>query len=348
MALEAFGGWAGVLGELVERRDLDRDTARSVLEVVLAGEATPAQIAALVVALRMKGETVEELSGLVDAMVAAAQPLHLPEGTIDIVGVGGSASRRRHALNVSTIACFVAAAAGATVCKHGNRRASSTSGSFDLLEQLGVGIDLDAAGVERCVRETGVGFAFARTFHPAMRHAAPVRAEIGIPTVFNVLGPLSHPGRVTRHVIGVADPALGDRMIHVLAARGSVHALVVTGDGGLDEFSTTGPARVLELRDGQVRDLVVDPEALGLRRATPDELAGGDAVRNAELARALLAGERSAHRDIVLLNAAAGLYVADRVADFAEGLEAAAAAVDDGRAAATLASLVECSRRPAT
>jgi anthranilate phosphoribosyltransferase len=345
MGLDAFGGWSGVLGALAEGRSLDRDVAHAAMQEVMAGAATSAQIAALIVALRMKGETVEELCGLVDAMVEAAEPLTLPPDAIDIVGAGGSPSRRAHAFNVSTIASFVAAAAGARVCKHGNRRASSTSGSFDLLEELGVRIDLDAAGVQRCVEEVGIGFAFARTFHPAMRYVAPVRAEIGIPTVFNILGPLSHPGRVTRQVIGVADAALGDRMIRVLAARGSVHALVVTGDGGLDEFSTTGPARVLELRHGEVRELVVDPEALGLRRATPDGLAGGDPARNAELARALLAGEPGAHRDIVLLNAAAGLYVADHVADLPAGLEAAAAALDDGRAAATLAALVECSGR---
>jgi anthranilate phosphoribosyltransferase len=212
----------------------------------------------------MKGETVDEMAGMVHAMLEAATPLDLGVDAIDIVGTGGAPARRRAALNVSTIACFVVAGAGASVCKHGNRAASSTSGSFDLLEALGVPVDLTPATVVRCVREAKVGFAFARTFHPAMRHAAPVRAEIGVPTVFNVLGPLAHPGHVRRQVVGVPDVAMAERMLRVLAATGSVHAMVVSGAGDLDELSTTGTSVVHEWRDGAVRRFEVAPEDVGL------------------------------------------------------------------------------------
>ncbi len=232
MTLEDHGGWPGVLGALTEGDDISSDAAEAVLSTVLAGEATDAQLAAFLVALRQKGETVAEMSGLVRAMRAAAVPLDVPEHTVDLVGAGGSALGRRAALNVSTMASFVVAGAGATVCKHGNRKASSTSGSFDVLEALGVRIDLTPDGVERCVAEVGVAFAFAPTFHPAMRFAGPVRAQLGIPTVFNILGPLSHPGLLTRQVVGVPDVETGRRMAEVLSATGSTRAMVVTGDGG--------------------------------------------------------------------------------------------------------------------
>jgi anthranilate phosphoribosyltransferase len=337
--------WPELLGTLTAGADLGADRARAALAVVLAGEATPAQIAALIVALRMKGETVDELSGMVDAMLDAAAPLSLPEPTIDIVGMGGAPSRRRHALNVSTMASIVAAAAGATVCKHGNRKASSTSGSFDFLEALGVNIDLDGPGVERCVEHAGVGFCFARSFHPAMRHAGPVRAELGIPTVFNVLGPLSHPGRISRQVIGVSDPALLDRVAALLAARRAVHSWVVHGHGDLDEITTTGPTEVREVRGDMVTSFVVDPGELGIEVVAPDALAGGDAAANASIFAAVLAGERPAVADIVALNAAAGLVVGSVAATLSEGLDAARSAIDDGRVAATLDRLVETSHR---
>lgn len=343
--IEDVGGWPGLLGALGAGHDLEAEQTRAALGAILAGEATPAQTAAFIVALRIKGETVDELTGLVRAMLDAAEPLDLPPGTIDIVGAGGAPSRRRHALNVSTMASIVAAGAGATVCKHGNRRASSTSGSFDLLEALGIGIDLAPAAVAECVREVGVGFAFARTFHPAMRHVAPVRAELGIPTVFNVLGPLSHPGRVQRQVVGVSDADLGARMVRVLAATGSVHAMVVTGHGELDELSTTGPNTVHELRDGAIADIVVDPADLGLTVVAPEALAGGDATANADIARRVVDGEPGPARDIVVLNAAAGLVVADLAPDLAAGVELAGAAIDDGRARAVLDRLVAVSTR---
>jgi anthranilate phosphoribosyltransferase len=334
--IDAVGGWRTVLGTLVDGVDLQRDVAAAALRSVLAGEASPAQIAGFVVALRTKGEAADEVLGMVDAMLEAATPVRVPADAIDIVGTGGAKRRQASALNVSTMACFVAAGAGAVVCKHGNRRASSTSGSFDVLEALGLGVELDAAGVERCLAEAGIAFCFARSFHPAMRHAAPVRAELGIPTIFNVLGPLSHPGGVLRQVIGVADPGRAELVLDVLRARGAPRAMVVHGHGELDELSTSGRSLVLELRDGEVQHLEVDPTALGLTPTALDDLPGGDPAENARLAEALLSGQIGPVRDIVLLNAAAGLVVAGIVDDLADGVARAAASIDEGDAAAVL------------
>jgi anthranilate phosphoribosyltransferase len=339
--LEAHGGWAGVLGTLANGDDLTADAARAVLGTILDGEATDAQIAAFIVGLRIKGETVDEMTGLQGAMLDAASPLLVPDNTIDIVGVGGAPSRRSHALNVSTMASFVAAGAGATVCKHGNRKASSTSGSFDFLEALGLDVDITPEHLEAQVREIGLGFAFARTFHPAMRHVGPVRAELGIPTVFNVLGPLSHPGRLTRQVIGVADWSIAGRMAQVLRATGSQRALVVHGHGGLDELTTTGPSRMLSLDAGEIEEIEIDAADLGLARVTPDQLAGGDAAANAAIAGRVFAGESGPARDIVVLNAGAGLVAAGLATDLGEGIARSAAAIDDGRAAEKVAAIRE-------
>lgn len=338
--LDEHGGWPGVLGRLSDGTDLTADITRAVLGTILEGGATDAQIAGFIVALRIKGESVDELVGLRGAMLDAASPLAVPDDTIDIVGMGGAPSRRVHALNVSTMASFVAAGAGATVCKHGNRKASSTSGSFDLLEALGVNVEVGPAELEAQVREIGLGFAFARTFHPAMRHVGPVRAELGIPTVFNVLGPLSHPGRLTRQVIGVADWSMADKVIRVLEATGSKRSLVVHGDGDLDELTTTGPSRMLSLHDGSVEESQLVPEDVGLARALPEDLAGGDAEVNADIARRIFVGETGPMRDIVVFNAAAGLVAAGLADDIAAGVAQAASAIDDGRAAAKLEALV--------
>jgi len=337
--LEAHGGWSGVLGTLADGNDLTADATRAVLGTILSGEATDAQISAFIVGLRIKGETVAELTGLQGAMLDAATPLDVPAGTIDIVGMGGSPTRRVSALNVSTMASFVAAGAGATVCKHGNRKASSTSGSFDLLEQLGIDVDVAPDALAAQVRDHGVGFAFARTFHPAMRHVGPVRAELGIPTVFNILGPLSHPGRLTRQVVGIADWSIAERVAKVLQATGSQRALVVHGEGGLDELTTTGPSKVLSLADGEITEIAVDATDLGLARATPDDLSGGDAAANAEITHRIFSGEQGPKRDIVVLNAAAGLVAAGISADLAAGIAAAATSIDEGHAAAKVAAL---------
>jgi len=335
--VDQVGGWPRVLGRLVEGEDLTDREAAAGLATILAGEATPAQIAAFIVALRLKGETVEEVAGMVGAMLDAAAPLELPPDTVDIVGTGGSPRRRVKALNVSTMACIVVASAGATVCKHGNLKASSTSGSFDLLGELGIGYDLDGPALAAVVRDVGLGFCFARTFHPAMRHAGPVRAELGVPTVFNVLGPLSHPGRVTRQVVGVGDGRLIDLVAGALAARGSRHALVVHGDGALDELALTGPTAVREVRDGEVVAVyTIEPADAGLAPVGVDDLPGGDAAANAAIARDLFAGAPGPARDIVTLNAGAGLYVAGACDSIADGVERARDAIDRGDAGAML------------
>ena len=247
MGLDKFGGWSDLLLRLCAGKNLESDEAEALVSEILSGRAEETQIAGVLVALRSKGETADEIVGFVRAMLDAAEPLAVPEKTIDIVGTGGSSRRREKAINISTMASFVAAGAGATVCKHGNRRASSTSGAFDMLDALGIDTAVSPTDVARQVSKYGLGFAFARTFHPAMRHAGPVRTTLGIPTIFNILGPLSHPGGVRRQVVGCAEAQLGDRMIEVFRKMGSEHTWIVTGDGGLDEISLSGPTRVLEL-----------------------------------------------------------------------------------------------------
>jgi anthranilate phosphoribosyltransferase len=346
VTLDELGGWRAVLLALTSGRDLTAAEGRAAMTEILAGTATDAQIAAYIVALRMKGEAVDEVAGMVDAMLAASDPIDLPEDlhdVVDIVGTGGGPSRRAHALNVSTMACFVVAGAGAHVCKHGNRKATSTSGAFDLLEALGVTIDLDGPAVVRCVVEAGVGFCFARAFHPAMRHAGPVRAELGIPTLFNFIGPLSNPARVERQVIGVNDPAMAPTVVGVLQQRGAPRAMVVHGSDGMDELTITGRSTVWELRDGDVSQYHLDPRDLGLAIVDIDQLKGGDAAANARIAREVFEGEPGPCRDIVALNAAAGLVVAGTAGDMAEGLALACSAIDEGRAAAALDRLVEVS-----
>ncbi len=338
-ALEELGGWRAVLGALSTGDDITSEMAEAAMHAILADEATDAQVAGFIMSLRIKGESSAEMTGLVRAMQQAATPLQIAKDAIDIVGVGGAPSRQVHALNVSTMAAMVAAAAGARVCKHGNRKASSTSGSFDLLEALGVEFDVTPEVLAAGVDETRLGFAFARTFHPAMRFVAGVRAELGVPTVFNLIGPLSHPGRLTRQVIGVADANLGARMIEVLKANGSVHSMVVTGHGQLDEFTTTGPTVVHELRDGAVTTYDVAPESLGFAVASPNDLVGGDAEVNAEIAREMFGGAVGPKRDIVVLNAAAGLVVAGVAEDLSAGVALAGEALDSGAVVSKLDEL---------
>jgi anthranilate phosphoribosyltransferase len=334
--------WPAVLSTLVAGTDLTAAQAGDALREILAGEATDAQIAAFLIALRMKGESITEVSAMVDAMLDSAAPIELPAGpdAIDIVGTGGAPSRRAHALNVSTMASFVAAGAGARVVKHGNRKASSTSGSFDLLEMLGIPLELDGPGVAHCVAEAGIGFCFARSFHPAMRFAGPVRTQLGVPTVFNFLGPLSHPARVRRQVIGVSDPRIAPIVVGVLQQRGAPRALVVTGDDGMDEFTNTTTSTVHELRDGDVTTSTFDPRDVGIALVSVEAVAGGGPEVNADIARRVFAGELGAYRDIVCLNAAAGLFVAGVVDDIAAGVVKAQASIDSGAAAAVLDRLI--------
>ncbi|MEM9651453.1 MAG: anthranilate phosphoribosyltransferase [Actinomycetota bacterium] len=344
-ALEPLGGWSALFADLTDGQDLSRPRAEAAMTEILAGQASPVQIAALLIGLRAKGETVDELTGFVTAMLEASERLEVPDAAIDIVGTGGSDHRRRHALNVSTMASIVAASAGAVVCKHGNRRASSTSGSFDFLDALGVAIELDPRQLQACVEEIDLGFAFARAYHPAMRFAGPVRVELGIPTVFNTLGPLANPARVVRQVVGVSSPERARLVAEVLVATGSQSAMVVAGDGGLDELSTTGDSIAVIAEPSGVREQAVRPSELGIEEVTLDRLVGGTAEENVAIFTGILAGDRSPYRDIVLLNAAAGLVVAGVAADLPAGLTAAAAAVDDGAAGAKLDALRTVSNR---
>lgn len=343
--LADYGGWPGVLGRLMVGQDLGSDEARAALAEILEGAATPAQLAGFVVALRMKGESVDELTGLLAAMLDAAELVPLAVETrdraVDVVGTGGD---RSHTINVSTLASLVVAGAGVPVCKHGNRAASSSCGSADLLEALGVNLDLTPEGVAECLAAAGMAFCFAPRFHPALRHAGPSRRELGIPTAFNMLGPMANPARVRRLVVGVADPAVAERMLGVLRNHGASHVLVVHGDDGLDELTTTTTSTMWELDGDGLRRTAVDPAALGLAPATPDQLRGGDAATNARLARAVLAGARGPHRDVVLVNAAAGLVVGGAVDNLAAGVALAGAVLDDGRAAAVLERLVGASQ----
>jgi len=342
MTLDELGGWPAILRALAARRDLTAGEARAAMAEILEGAATPAQIAGFIVALRMKGETVDELVGLVDAMVAAAERVDLPATTaaIDVVGTGGD---QAHTINVSTLAALTVAGAGGKVCKHGNRAASSATGAADLLEALGVRLDCGPADVARCVEGAGIGFCFAPRFHPAMRHAGPPRRELGIPTAFNILGPLANPARVRRLLVGVADASMADRMAGVLAARGCDRAMIVHGDDGLDELTVSTTSQVVELRDGELTRYELDPTAFGLEVAPRESLRGGDPATNAELARAVLAGEPGPHRDVVCLNAAAALVVAGVAGDVKAGLEVAQASIDGGGAARALDGLVALS-----
>ena len=347
-SLVELGGWPAVLGALTRGHDLSPEQASAALAEVLEGAATPAQIAGFGVALRMKGETVEEIVALLGTLLeyAALVPLaeDLAERVVDTCGTGGD---RSGTINVSTLAAFVVAGAGAPVCKHGNRSATSACGSADVLESLGVTIDLGPAGVAACVEQAGMGFCFAPKFHAALRHAGPTRRELGVPTVFNFLGPMANPGRVRRQALGVSDPAMAERMLGVLAANGAVRALVFYGHDGLDELSTTSTSTVFELREGEIRTYVVDPAELGVDRATPEGLRGGDAATNADLARRVLDGEPGAHKDIVALNAAAGLVAAGVADNLADGLAAARESIEGGAAAAVLERLVAVSKEQA-
>jgi anthranilate phosphoribosyltransferase len=329
--------WPAVLSALLERRDLPAETTAWAMGEIMSGSATPAQIAGFVIALRAKGETVDEVEGLVQAMYDHATHISIPGQAVDVVGTGGD---RAHTVNISTMAALVAAGAGARVVKHGNRAASSACGAADLLEELGVRLDLPPARVAEIADEVGITFCFAPVFHPALRHAAVTRRELGVPTTFNFLGPLANPAKPTAQAVGVADGRMAGIVAGVLAGRG-VTALVFRGDDGLDELTTTTTSRVWLVRDGQVREERLDPSNLGVAAAPPDALRGGDATRNADVARRFLAGERGPVRDAVLLNAAAALAAYDGVKGalvdlLPPAMDRAADAVDTGSAANVL------------
>jgi anthranilate phosphoribosyltransferase len=329
--------WPEVLAALIARHDLSAAQTSWAMGEVLAGHATPAQIAGFAVALRAKGETVEEMEGLVEAMYAAATPLSVPGRTLDVVGTGGD---RSFSVNISTMAAIVAAGAGVTVVKHGNRSASSKAGSADVLERLGIRLDLPAADVARVAEEAGITFCFAAAFHPALRHAATARSELGVGTSFNFLGPIANPARPAAQAIGCADRRMAPVMAGVFARRG-VDAWVFRGDDGLDELTTTTTSSVWVVRDGDVSEVTVDPAALGIAVGTAESLRGQDAAYNADVVRRVLDGERGPVRDAVVLNAGAALAVhaveAGTVHEqLARGVARAEEAVDCGAARATL------------
>lgn len=352
LSLEELGGWPAVLGRLMRHEDLSSEQASAAFDSVLTGEATPAQIAAFAAALRTKGETIEEMRGLVAAMRAHGERVEVPGEIVDTCGTGGD---RSGSMNVSTMAALVVAAGGARVCKHGGRAASSLAGSGDVFEALGVAVELGPVGVARCIEETGIGFCLAPRFHPAMRHAAPVRRELGVATVFNFLGPLANPAGAVRQLVGVGDPAMAEKMLAVLEANGAVHAMVVHGRDGLDEMSTGAVTDVLELvpaelagpAGGRVRRLELDASAYGLARADVSDLKGGDAEKNARIVRSVLAGEPGPGRDFVVWNGAAGLVVAGKADSIADGVEMAGHIVDSGAALSVLDGLIEVSNREA-
>lgn len=331
------------ISKVTEQNDLSLAEATGVMEEIMGGEATDAQIASFITGLRMKGETVEEIAGFAKVMREKAAQVRPNVGeVVDTCGTGGD---KLGTFNISTTAAFVVAGAGAAIAKHGNRSVSSKSGSADVLEQLGVAISLPPLAVEQCIEEVGIGFMFAPIMHEAMKHAIGPRREIAIRTVFNILGPLCNPALAGAQVMGVYDPDLVGTMASVLASLGVRHALVVHGAPGMDEVSNIGQTQVAELAEGKIRDYEINPEDFGVARAGIGEITGGDVEQNAEILEAVLGGERGPRRDIVLMNAAAALLACDKAARFEEGLEMAARSIDSGAASDKLTMLTILSKK---
>lgn len=336
--------WPDLLSRLAAGESLTSAQAAEAMQAIMEEEATPAQVGGFLMALRTKGETVDEVEGLARTMLEKANAVRADGPLVDTCGTGGD---RAGTFNISTIGAIVVAGAGAKVAKHGNRAASSHCGSADLLDELGVKIDLGPEGVARCIAEAGIGFMFAPAYHPATAYAVGIRRELRVTTVFNFLGPLTNPARPAAQVVGVSDARMVPMMAEVLARRG-VRAKVFRGDDGLDELTTTGPSRVFEARDGEVAEATLDPEELGLGRASREDLLGGDVGENASIARAVLAGEAGPKRDVVLLNAAAALEVAGLASGLQEGIRLAAESIDSGSAASVLERFAEVSQAAAT
>jgi anthranilate phosphoribosyltransferase len=330
--------WSTYLDRLTNGLDLDPHEISSVMETILRGEAEVTEIKSFLLALKNKGETADEVSALVNQMFAHSAPISITDRAVDTVGTGGDGA---HTINISTTAAIIAASAGARVVKHGNRAASSKSGSGDLLEALGVAITLDGKAVEQTVHELGIGFCFAPIFHPAMRFAAPARKELGVPTVFNILGPLANPAKPQAAAIGVADDRLHLVMAQVLATRG-VDGFVFRGDDGLDEITLSSTTSVLSIGNGEIRSDLIEPSDFGISRAPVSELVGGDAAENARITLAIFAGEKGAPRDAVMLNAAAAIAAFEGEMELSlqerisRGLKRAETAVDSGATTALL------------
>jgi anthranilate phosphoribosyltransferase len=330
------------LAKLVVMQDLTRDEANAAMRSLVDGEATPSQIAAFAVALRMKGETAEEIAGLAEVMRSAATRVDAGDNVVDVVGTGGDGAGT---FNISTLSALVVASAGGRVAKHGNRSITSACGAADYLEAVGIAIDLPPAGVAQCVRETGFGFMFAPLYHPAMLSSIGPRREIGVRTVFNILGPLTNPAGARRQLTGVAVPDLGETLAHVLDLMGSEHAVIVHGEDGLDEISVSAPTQIHEAHQGSVRSYVIEPEQYGLRRWAADAVRGGNVEANVRLSDGVLAAERGPTRDVVLLNAGAALYMAGLAESIASGIERAADELDSGRARRKVDQVAAASQR---
>lgn len=342
--IEAAGSWSEVISQLLAGADLSASHAGAAMRSVLSGEATPSQITAFIIALRAKGETEIELEGMLAEVRRAAERVFLSDeisrSALDIVGTGGDHS---HSVNVSTMAGLVAAGANIPVCKHGSRASSSKSGAADVLEALGVAIELDGVGVAKCVEETGFGFCFAQRFHPAFRFTGPSRREIGVPTVFNLLGPMANPAPISFMVVGVGDPKAATVMAKALATRGVKRAWVVHGHGSMDELSLSGPCPVVEVHAGQMREFEINATELGLEHADVSAVRGGSPSDNAKIFRQLLEGSKGPVRDIVALNAAAGIVVAEKADSMRQGLEMAFESIDSGAASDVLDNLIRVS-----
>jgi anthranilate phosphoribosyltransferase len=329
-----------LIAKVATGQPLTRAEAEEAFTIMMSGEATPSQIGAFLMALRVRGETVDEIAGAVATMRAKATPVEAPAGAIDVVGTGGDSAGT---YNISTSAAFVVAGAGVPVAKHGNRALSSKSGSADILAALGVKIEQTPEGVAKCIREAGIGFMFAPAHHSAMKHVGPTRVELGTRTVFNLLGPLSNPAGVKRLLVGVFSPAWVEPVANVLKELGTEAAWVVHGAGGVDEISVAGKTKVAELKDGKITLFEIVPGDVGLAEAPLEAVKGGDATVNAEAFRRLLTGEPGAYRDTVLLNAGAALLVAGKAKSLKEGVALAAASIDEGKAKARLDQLVAVS-----
>ena len=329
------------LNRIAQRKDLTGTEMRDVMETIMSGEATPSQIGAFLMGMRVKGETVGEIAAAVSIMRRKMVPVEAPENAVDIVGTGGDGAGT---LNISTGASLVVAGAGVPVAKHGNRALSSKSGSAEALQALGIKLDLSPEDIARCISEAGIGFMFAPNHHPAMKHVGPTRMEMGTRTMFNLLGPQSNPAGVKRYLLGVFDNEWVEPVAAALLANQAKSAWVVHGDSGLDELSTTGPSFVSQIRDGNLTSFEVTPEDAGLPRAVLSDIVGGDPEPNAGELRKLLDGAKGPYRDVVLLNAAAALIVAGKVETLKDGVALGAETIDSGKAKATLDKLVAASR----
>lgn len=318
---------------LAEKKDLPREVAERVFQIIMNGGATPAQMAAILMGLRIKGETVDEITAGANVLRAKATKISAPAGAIDTCGTGGD---NRHTYNISTATAIVVAACGVPVAKHGNRSVSSKSGSADVLQALGIKIDAEIPVLERCLKEVNIAFLMAPKFHPAMRHVAPVRQELGLRTIFNILGPLSNPAKPDFQLLGVYDKALAEPLAHVLAALGTKAAWVVSGHDGLDELTLTGTTHVVQLKEGNITQFDITPEEAGLPRAMLEDMKGGDAATNAKALEHALSGVESPHKNAVMYNAAAALVIAGKAADIKEGVALAREAIDSGNAFRTL------------